>query len=61
MIGSRRKDEAHYPVNEVAAKYDASVSSDTDEPTEAYADWQQEPWFPTQNPWPLASHRMPRR
>jgi uncharacterized cupin superfamily protein len=54
MIGSRRKDEAHYPVNEVAAKYDASVSRETDEPAEAYADWRAEPWNPTQNPWPLA-------
>jgi len=53
MIGSRRKDEAHYPVNDVAAKYDASVESATDEPAEAYADWRIEPWRPTQNPWPL--------
>jgi uncharacterized cupin superfamily protein len=52
MIGSRRKDEAHYPVNEVAAKYDASVSRETDEPAEAYADWRAE-WRHTQNPWPL--------
>jgi uncharacterized cupin superfamily protein len=51
MIGSRRKDEPHYPVNEVAAKYDASVSVETDDPDEAYADWQQVPWRPTQNPW----------
>ena len=28
MIGSRRRDEAHYPVNEVAAKYGASVAPD---------------------------------
>jgi len=53
MIGSRRKDEAHYPVSEVAAKYDASVTSATDEPDEAYADWRQEPWRATRNPWPL--------
>jgi uncharacterized cupin superfamily protein len=53
MIGSRRKDEAHYTVNEVAAKYDASVSADTDEPAEAYADWRREPWQSVQNPWPL--------
>jgi uncharacterized cupin superfamily protein len=55
MIGSRRKDEAHYPVNEVAAKYDASVESATDDPTEAYADWRTEPRRPTHNPWPLSS------
>jgi uncharacterized cupin superfamily protein len=53
MIGSRRKDEAHYPVNELAAKYDASVSTATDEPHEAYADWRQEPWQAVPNPWPL--------
>jgi uncharacterized cupin superfamily protein len=53
MIGSRRQDVAHYPVNDVAAKYDASVTSDTDEPDEAYADWRQEPRQPAPNPWPL--------
>jgi uncharacterized cupin superfamily protein len=53
MIGSRRKDEAHYPVNEVAAKYDASVKTATDEPSEAYADWRQKPRTQTPNPWPL--------
>jgi uncharacterized cupin superfamily protein len=53
MIGSRRKDEAHYPVNDVAAKYDASVTTDTDEPAKAYADWRQEPWRPIPSPWPL--------
>jgi uncharacterized cupin superfamily protein len=51
MIGSRRQDAAHYPVNDVAAKYDASVKSATDEPDEAYADWRQEPWRPIQSPW----------
>ena len=53
MIGSRRKNEAHYPVSEVAAKYDASAASETDEPAEAYADWRREPWRPTPSPWPL--------
>ncbi len=53
MIGSRRKDEAHYPVNELAARYDASVSSPTDEPAEAYADWRTEPWREVPSPWPL--------
>ena len=53
MIGSRREDAAHYPVNEVAARYDASVTEPTDEPAEAYADWRQEPRRPTANPWPL--------
>jgi uncharacterized cupin superfamily protein len=53
MIGSRRVNAAHYPVNEVAARYDASASEPTDEPAEAYADWRREPWRPTENPWPL--------
>ena len=35
MIGSRRENAAHYPVNEVAAKYDASAAAETDEPAEA--------------------------
>ena len=53
MIGSRRTDAAHYPVNEVAARYGASVTTATDEPAEAYADWRQEPWATVDNPWPL--------
>jgi uncharacterized cupin superfamily protein len=53
MIGSRRKDDAHYPVSEVAAKYDASVTKETDEPKEAYADWSTEPWQSVSSPWPL--------
>jgi uncharacterized cupin superfamily protein len=54
MIGSRRLDQAHYPVSEVAAKYDASVKEPTDDPAEAYADWRQEPRRAADNPWPLA-------
>lgn len=53
MIGSRRLDVAHYPVNEVAAKYGASVQEPTDEPAQAYGDWRQEPWETVKNPWPL--------
>ena len=53
MIGSRRENAAHYPVNEVAAKYDASAAAETDEPAEAYAEWRREPREPTENPWPL--------
>jgi uncharacterized cupin superfamily protein len=52
MIGSRRTDEAYYPVSEIAAKYGASVASATDEPDEAYADWRQEPWEPARIDWP---------
>jgi uncharacterized cupin superfamily protein len=55
MIGSRREDAAHYPVNAVAARYDASVTTATDDPAAAYADWRQEPWRPAPNPWPLQS------
>ena len=53
MIGSRRDDAAHYPVNPAAARYDASVGTPTDDPAEAYADWRQEPWRDAPNPWPL--------
>jgi uncharacterized cupin superfamily protein len=52
MIGSRRAEEAHYPVNELAACYDASVTTPTDDPAQAYADWRREPWQPTASPWP---------
>lgn len=53
MIGSRREDAAHYPVSEVAARYDASVTEPTDDPAQAYADWRREPREPAPNPWPL--------
>jgi uncharacterized cupin superfamily protein len=54
MIGSRREDAAHYPVNDMAAKYGASASQETDDPAEAYADWRAEaPWRQVRNPWPL--------
>jgi uncharacterized cupin superfamily protein len=53
MIGSRRKDAAFYPVSEMAARYDASVSRATDDPEEAYADWRLEPRRNAANPWPL--------
>ncbi len=51
MIGSRREDRAHYPVNDLAASYDASVKTPTDDPAEAYADWAVEPRGPVPNPW----------
>jgi uncharacterized cupin superfamily protein len=53
MIGSRRLDEPHYPVDAVAAKYGASVEVATDEPDEAYAEWHKEPWQKVPAPWPL--------
>jgi len=54
MIGSRREEGVHYPVSQVAAKYDASAQTPTDEPAQAYADWRQFPWTETENPWPLS-------
>ena len=54
MIGSRREDACHYVVNDVAARYGASVSKDTDDSAEAYADWRAEgPDVRVPNPWPL--------
>jgi uncharacterized cupin superfamily protein len=53
MVGSRREDAPRYHVNDVAAKYDASVKRPTSDPAEAYADWKQEPWRRAANPWPL--------
>ncbi len=54
MIGSRREDACHYSVNEKAAKYGASVSTATDSPQKAYADWRAEgPDYPVPNPWPF--------
>jgi uncharacterized cupin superfamily protein len=52
MIGSRRREEVYYPINELAARYDASVTKATDDPAVAYADWRTEPWRETSNPWP---------
>ncbi len=54
MIGSRREDACHYSVNELAARYGASVSEETDDPAQAYADWRAEtPRVGVQNPWPV--------
>ena len=54
MIGARRENACHYTVNEIAAKYDASVARETDESAQAYADWLAEtPPAPMRNPWPL--------
>jgi uncharacterized cupin superfamily protein len=52
MVGARSSDEEiHYPVNELAARYGASVSKATDVPAEAYADWSRE-FTPTKLDWP---------
>lgn len=53
MIGSRREYAPHYVVNPAAARYDASVLEETDDRAQEYADWRQEPWRQTPNPWPL--------
>jgi uncharacterized cupin superfamily protein len=40
MVGVRREGKTlHYPVSELAAKYDASASEETENPREAYKDW----------------------
>ena len=53
MIGARPEVETlHYPASEVAAKYGASVATDTDDPDEAYADWPGG-FEPVRLPWPL--------
>lgn len=53
MIGARAEHYGvHYPVNERAAAFGASVSTPTDEPAVAYADWPSE-FTPTTIDWPL--------
>jgi uncharacterized cupin superfamily protein len=44
MVGSRKGDDerVNYPVDEIAAKYGASVPRETNSPQEAYADWSNE-------------------
>ena len=55
MVGARREDEEiHYPVNELAARYGASVSEPTDDPKQAYADWSDD-FQRTKLPWPPSS------
>ncbi len=55
MIGARPEVETlHYPMSEVAAKYGASASKDTNDPDEAYADWPGD-YEPVRLPWPLAT------
>ena len=54
MIGSRRVDAARYPVDATAARYDASVTEETDDPAVAYADWRQVDRTPVTGVWPPA-------
>jgi uncharacterized cupin superfamily protein len=54
MAGARGPEhKLHYPVSELAAKYDASTKVDTDTPAEAYADWNPRQFGPVDFPWPL--------
>ena len=53
MIGLRPEVETLlYPVSDVAAKYGASATKETDSGDEAYADWPGE-YVPVRLPWPL--------
>ena len=53
MLGARSDDlRLHYPVSEVAGRHGASVTTATDDPREAYADWPGQ-WQPTRLDWPL--------
>ena len=52
MAGRRKEsEEILYPVNEVAAKHDASVPEETRKPDEAYARFGQADWVPYQDGW----------
>jgi uncharacterized cupin superfamily protein len=52
MAGRRREsEEVLYPVNEVAAKYDASVSEETRKPDDAYARFGPAEWVPYEDGW----------
>jgi len=51
MVGGRRAEESpHYPVSELAARYGASVTTETDNPQEA---WRQVGWEPRLDPAPV--------
>ena len=52
MAGRRREsEEILYPVNEVAAKYDASVPEETRKPDEAYARFGEPEWASYKDGW----------
>jgi uncharacterized cupin superfamily protein len=58
MIGARPDVDIHYPVSDVAAKYEASVRAETPEPDQAYADWPGE-YLPVRLPWPPDTDTKP--
>jgi uncharacterized cupin superfamily protein len=52
MAGARSPDkELHYPVEELAARFGASVERETSDPAEAYAGWSRE-FTPADVVWP---------
>ena len=51
MIGARPDEPIRYPVSMVAARYAASVATETDNPDEAYEGWPGD-WEPGRHPWP---------
>lgn len=51
MIGSRPDDPIHYPVTQTAQDHDASASTETNDPEQAYSDWPGE-YTPTKLTWP---------
>jgi uncharacterized cupin superfamily protein len=53
MIGARPDEPILYPVSEVAARYGASVETETAVPDEAYANWPGD-YEPLRLPWPPA-------
>jgi uncharacterized cupin superfamily protein len=52
LIGARPGEPFRYPVSEVAARYGASVATETSVPDEAYADWPGN-HEPIRLPWPV--------
>ena len=53
MLGARPEvEKLLYPVSDVAAKYGASVATETSDPDAAYADWPGE-YQPVRLPWPV--------
>jgi len=52
MVGARREGRPiHYPVEPLAARFGASVTTPSDSPKEAYAGMA--PFVPARSPWPL--------
>ena len=51
MIGARPDEPIRFPVSAVAAKYGASVATETALADEAYADWPGD-YEPVRLPWP---------